>query len=51
VKEERWPEVIPAAVPPLVFLRWLAAASISYFSCFSAATFREGPEDPLYNCF
>jgi hypothetical protein len=21
VKEERWPEVIPAAVPPLVFLR------------------------------
>jgi hypothetical protein len=38
VKEERWSEVIPAAVPPPAFLQQLAAAFVSCFSCFSAAS-------------
>jgi hypothetical protein len=37
VKEESWLEVIPVAVPPLIFL-----ASIL---CFSAASSREHPVD------
>jgi hypothetical protein len=42
-KEERWPEAIPAAIPPPIFLRRLAAAPILCFSCFSAASSQEHP--------
>jgi hypothetical protein len=28
VKEEWWPETIPTAVPPSIFLRWWHAASL-----------------------
>jgi hypothetical protein len=48
-KEERWPEATPAAIPPLIFLQQIAAASILCFSCFSAASLWERPGDPLYS--
>jgi hypothetical protein len=51
VKEKRWPEAIPAAVPLAIFLQRLAATSVSCFSCFSAASFWEYPGDPLYSWF
>jgi hypothetical protein len=43
VKEERWSEVTLAAIPPLIFLRQLAAASVVCFLCFYDAPYRELP--------
>jgi hypothetical protein len=51
MKEERWPEVIPAEVPPPVFLRRWATTSVSWFSCFSLASLREHLGDSLYRGF
>jgi hypothetical protein len=51
VKEERWPEVTPAAIPPPIFLQQLAASSVLCFSCFFDASSREHLGDPLNRCF
>jgi hypothetical protein len=41
VKEERWPKVIPIAVPPPIFLQRLTVVFVSCFLCFSTASFWE----------
>jgi hypothetical protein len=51
VKEERCLEAIPVAIPPQIFLRWLATDHVLCFSCYSPTSFHERLEDPLYNCF
>jgi hypothetical protein len=38
VKEKRWREAIPVAVPPPIFLQRRTSAFVSWFLCFSAAS-------------
>jgi hypothetical protein len=51
VKEERWPEAIPATVLPPIILWRLAEAPVLCFSYFSAASMRERLGRSLYSCF
>jgi hypothetical protein len=52
VKEERWPKVTPAAIPPLIFLRQLVAASVFVFFMFLCRLqSRSSREGSLYRCF
>ena len=45
------PEVAPAAFPPSDLLRRQPSTSLFLVSCFSAASPRKTPRDPLYSRF
>jgi hypothetical protein len=52
VKEERWPKVTPAAIPPPIFLQQLAVASVFVFFVFLCRLqSRSSREGSLYRHF